>query len=110
MTVNYEFLIKLLASSPSTDKVDRNVCFTINMTFDYQLKMNFSQAVPSEDFIRQLTNYGPSFSITLNIFLSYPTGNLESLAAKANLLKEIMQQMKHSYQTFLQREQGFNKL
>ena len=78
---------------------------TINMAPAYQLQMNFPEAIPPEQFTRQLTNSEPSFPITLKDFTD-PTSNLESLAAKPKLLKEMMQQIKHSCHTFLQRERG----
>ena len=51
--------------------------------------------------------YEPSFPTTLKDF-SDPTSNLERLVAKHKLLKELMQQLKHSHQVFLQKEKGFN--
>ena len=36
-----KFLHELLTSCPSTDKVDRNMYFAINMAFAYQLQTNF---------------------------------------------------------------------
>ena len=45
-----EFLHKSLGSSPSTNKVDRNMNFTINMVSTYQLQMNFPEVIHTEDF------------------------------------------------------------
>ena len=39
-----------------------------------------------------------------------PTSNLDSLAERPKILKEMMQQMKQFHQQFLQREQGLTKL
>ena len=44
----------------------------------------------------------PSFLITLKDF-SDCSSNLESLASKPRLFKELMQQMKYCHQVFLQR-------
>ena len=63
--------------------------FTINIAFTYKLQINFSDAIPPKDFTRKLINYEPSSSITFKDF-SDPTSNLESLAAKPKLLKELM--------------------
>ena len=35
--------------------------FTINMAFAYQLQLNFPEAIPPEDFNRQLMSYELSF-------------------------------------------------
>ena len=64
-----EFLHEALASSPSTDKVDRNMYFTINIAFAYLLKMNFPEIILPEDFNGQLTSCEPSFSIHEKIIL-----------------------------------------
>ena len=56
-----EFLHRSLASCISADKVERNMYFTINMAFAYQLQMNFPEAVPPGDFNSKLTHSKPSF-------------------------------------------------
>ena len=72
----------------------------ISMAFTYQLQIHFLEVIPPTDFSRQLTNYEPSFLITINDF-SAPTSILESLATKPKLFKELIQQRKHSQHIFL---------
>ena len=70
--------------------------------------MNFSEVVPPEDFTSKLTESEPSFSVTLQDFTE-PASNLESLAKRSKLLKDLVHQMKHSQQECLQREQDHIK-
>ena len=87
-----------LFSCPTTDYVDSNMYFTINMGFAYQQQMNVPEVIPPADFNGQLTSYEPGFPIKLKKFFSDPRSKLESLTAKPKLLKEGMQQMNHSHQ------------
>ena len=64
-----EFLHESLASCPCSDKVDRNIYFTINMALAYQLQMNYPEEIPPEDCTGKLMNNEPSCLITLKDFL-----------------------------------------
>ena len=77
------------------------------MTLTFQLEKNFPDAEPPKGFAVQLTNSEHSFLVTLQDFTD-PTSNFLSLAKRPNLLIELIQQMKHSHQTPMQRELGLN--
>ena len=94
-----EFLHESLASCPSADKVDKNLNFTGNIAFAQQLQMSFPEAVLPGDFTSKLIDTEPSFSGLFQEFTD-PESNLESLAKRPKLLKELMQQMKTPNRNF----------
>ena len=73
------------------------------------MPINTNDVLPLEDFTSKLIDTEPSFLVSLQDFTD-PDSNLERLAKRPQLVKELIQQMKHSQQEFLQTEQDFTKL
>ena len=100
-----EFLHESLASCPSSDKVDRNMYFTINMVFATQLQMNFLETA-TKNFTGQLRNHESSFPIAI-IDFSNPTSNLETshktkIIKRTNTTNETLSSLSSTKRTWIQ--------
>ena len=65
------------------------------MSFAHQLQMHFPEAVTSWDFTLKLTGTESSFFVSLQDSTD---------SERANLLKELVQQMKHSQWEFYKKD------